>query len=266
MSLKGIWKNEYGSLMHLSQDENGMIHGSYQSTTGSTGSYYVLGAADPREPNAARGQAVSLSIFWRSIGNDPADPSWHWVSGLGGQLLGDGQNKRLILIHNMMATTEFPGQAHIGGHLDRLVYTPVASAEPVEHPSVRDLLEAAPKTGQASAIDGRWIDVTRPSISLSPSLLDGSFGIARAELGFEGKTCTAFGFMDPKAGAEDCRYHALSLSALLDKETGETITMAGSLDTATGIMSLTVFRNAGTSHEYRYTQTRVDEFRMKRFA
>jgi hypothetical protein len=96
--------------------------------------------------------------------------------------------------------------------------------------------------------------------------LDERFGIATAELGIDGKSCTAYGFIDPKASAEGCRYHALSLSALPDKESGETMTMAGSLDTSTGVMSLTVFRNAGTSHELRYTQTRVDGLRLERFA
>ncbi len=263
MSLEGTWQNEYGSIMSLSQDEHGMIHGLYRSTTGSTGSYYVLGATDPREPEPARGQAVSLSIFWRSIGDDPADPSWHWVSGLGGQLLGEGVDRRLVLIHNMMATTEFPGQAHIGGHLDRLIYTPLPEAGVTGYASARALLKEAPASGIANACDGRWIDVTRPEIRLVPRLMDGSFGIATAELEFYGKTCAAYGFIDPTAGVEGCRYHAVSLSALLDRESGETVTMAGSLDTATGIMSLTVFRNAGTSHEYRYTQTRVDEFRLK---
>jgi hypothetical protein len=127
-----------------------------------------------------------------------------------------------------------------------------------------DLIAAAPRGGLPCALAGDWVDVGRPSIMLSPRLLDPRFGFASASLEVEGRRCEAVGFIDPFADAEGCRFQAVSLSALIDAESGETITLAGSLDAEEGIFTVTVFRNAGTSNEYRYTQTRVDQFRLIR--
>ena len=260
-----MWRNEYGSVMSLSQGGDGRVFGSYQSTTGSTGTFYVLGCADTREGAFERGRSVSLSIYWRSIGEDPADPSWHWGSGLGGQLIHEGTaGAALLLVHDMVATMAFPGQAEIGRHLDKLTFTPLSDAKLVDVAPAGDLIAAAPKAGLPCALEGSWIDSGDASIRLRPRLLDSRFGFAQASLEMDGCSCEAQGFIDPFAQAEGCRFQALSLSALLDPHSGRTATLSGSLDLATRVLTLAVFRNHGTRADFSYTQTTMDQFRLTR--
>jgi saccharopepsin len=262
MSLNGIWRNGYGSVMSLGQEADGRLFGSYQSTTGSTGTYYVLGACDPREAEPGLGRSLALSIFWRSIGEDPADPSWHWVSGLGGQHLETEAGASLIMMHSMVASTPFPGQAEVGSHLDKLVFTPLPGARVPAVASAKDLMASAPAAGLPSGLEGAWVDEGDPSIRLLPRLLHPRFGFAVAELEIGGRRCLAQGFLDPFAQAEGCRLQALSLTGLIDPEKGETLALSGSLDRDKGLLTLTVFRNAGTSADLTYTQTRVEQLRL----
>jgi saccharopepsin len=267
MSIEGIWVNEYGSVMELRQKKDGRLFGSYSSTTGSTGTYYVLGWADPRDPNPARGQSLALSVLWRSIGDESPDPSWHWVSGHGGQILGGSGPRRLLLMHDMVATAPFPGQAGIGRHIDKLIFasTPGAKAPtavPGDEPVAAEELIAAEGLALPCRLSGSWVDSNDPSIKLDIRLLDARFGFAMAALTLDGKGCEAQGFIDPYAEAGGCGIQALSLTGLLDRESGETISLSGGLDLNRGAVELTVFRNHGTSAEFSYTQTLVDQFRL----
>jgi saccharopepsin len=264
MGLDGVWRNGYGSVMSISQDDEGRIQGSYQSTTGSTGTYYILGWADPRGPLPSRGQSVSLSIFWRSIGEDPADPSWHWVSGLGGQLIEEGPDRRIVLMHDMVATTAFPGQAEIGRHVDKLVFTPLSGAELVAVPPAALIIAAAPPEGLACPLSGTWASEGGSAIRLAPKLLHPVFGFAEARLEAAGKTCALRGFIDPFAGEDGCRIQAISFAGLLDEGRGETISLSGGLDSSDMAITLAVFRNMGTSPSLSYTQTKVDQYRLRR--
>jgi saccharopepsin len=264
MSLDGVWRNGYGSVMSISQDGEGRIQGSYQSTTGSTGTYYLLGWADPRPPRPSRGQSLSLSIFWRSIGQDPADPSWHWVSGLGGQLVEEGRDRRILLMHDMVATTAFPGQAEIGRHIDKLVFVPMPEARVVEVAPASGIIAAAPAEGLPCPLAGTWASEGGPAIRLVPRLLHPVFGFAEARLEVEGRSCALRGFIDPFAGEEGCSIQAISLSGLLDAERGETISLSGGLDIFDKAITLTVFRNLGTSPGLSYTQTKGDQYRLLR--
>lgn len=86
MSLVGTWKNEFGSIMTIEHvNEDGTFAGRYQSHTGATGVYDMVGITDPAPDPAAGGQAVSFSVSWHSL-EGKADPSWHWVSAFAGQL------------------------------------------------------------------------------------------------------------------------------------------------------------------------------------
>ena len=81
MTVAGVWENEYGSRMILAVEEkpagSGAIWGVYESTTGSTGRYLVTGRRGGTA-SGGNGQPLALAIAWRSVGGDPADPSWHW--------------------------------------------------------------------------------------------------------------------------------------------------------------------------------------------
>ena len=125
MSFTGKWINSYNSVMTLTQALDGTISGSYSSITGSSGSYYVLGYANPADATPALGQAAALSIYWKSYAGGIGDPSWHWVSGLSGQMtLASDASPSLVLLHAMVATCDFPGLATAGTYPDKLVYVP----------------------------------------------------------------------------------------------------------------------------------------------
>jgi hypothetical protein len=50
MTLAGVWKNEYGSIMTLNLAEPNMLTGTYESSTGSFGTYRVIGYETNAEP------------------------------------------------------------------------------------------------------------------------------------------------------------------------------------------------------------------------
>ena len=266
MGLCGIWRNSYGSIMELRLAGDGRIHGSYSSTTGSTGSYPVLGWADPREPGARepgpeRGQSVALAVSWRSLGDDPADPSWHWVAGHGGQLLGQGGAARLLLMHDLVASTAFPGQAGVGRHLDKLVFVPAPEARAAAVAPAEQILATARGEAFSGALGRAWKDTGDPAIRLEGlTLLDPRLGFADGQLRVGGRACRVVGFVDPFAGAADLQ--AISLTGLLDPARGETISLSGWLDPLQPEVVLTVFRNMGTTPACDYTMTTVDQFRL----
>jgi len=263
MGLAGIWRNSYGSIMDLRQGEDGRLHGSYSSTTGSTGTYPVLGWADPRERGAELGQSLALAVSWRSLGDDPADPSWHWVSGHGGQLLGQGGQARLLLMHDLVATAAFPGQAGIGRHLDKLVFVPAPEARAAAVAPAGQILAAARGEACPGPLGRPWGDPGDPSLRLDRlTLLDPRLGFAEASLRVGGRSCRVLGFVDPCAGAEPGGLQAISLAGLLDPDRGETISLSGWLDPLKPELVLTVFRNLGTAPACDYTMTTVDQFRL----
>ena len=84
MGLTGTWQNEFGSIMDIYVNEQGLVSGTYSSHTGATGCYRVTGVADTKPDQNS--QCVSFSISWRPLGVSPDDPSFHWVSAFAGQL------------------------------------------------------------------------------------------------------------------------------------------------------------------------------------
>ena len=84
----GVWKNEFGSVMNITEYNNmtGIFSGTYKSDTGATGEYYVTGIADTHPDPSINSQTVSFSISWRAIGPNPPEDGVHWVSAFSGQL------------------------------------------------------------------------------------------------------------------------------------------------------------------------------------
>lgn len=83
MDLRGVWKNEYGSIMKIKKCEDGIMSGTYSSDTGATGKYKLTGAYDT-SPIEGLAQTVSFSVSWRSV-DDPEQIRYsHWCSSFAG--------------------------------------------------------------------------------------------------------------------------------------------------------------------------------------
>lgn len=257
MSVTGVWTNSYGSIMELTQLVGGMVSGTYQSSTGSTGKYYVVGMANGAEPTPETGQGVALSIYWRSYAGGQGDPSWHWVSGLSGQVDISGPQPTMYLMHAMVATDDFPGVADVGTYIDKLVYTPKADAVPGR---VDDL------SGERAAgdpITGLWTSREDPSLRLSLAISNPNVGYVTGTLYAASKSYVVLGFTDVDAESSGIARQGLSVSICVST-TGTCQSMAGSLDFASGILTLAVFASKGTAPDAIYTQTRLSQLTFVR--
>ena len=83
MQLAGIWENEHGSIMEITV-EDGRIEGLYSSHTGETGTYRVVGLADPEPGNGS--QTFAFVICWRPLDSQAVESGGHRVSAFVGQL------------------------------------------------------------------------------------------------------------------------------------------------------------------------------------
>lgn len=162
--LSSVWRNSYGSTMTLQADGN-RLSGLYASTTGSSGTYPVDGWISDEDRSATGlGRAVGLTLSWHSLGGEAPDPSWHYVSLLGGQLFDEDGEPCLRLTHLLLAPRSFPGLCDAGSYIDQLSFAPdhcaaSAALPPVEMQGERIRMECNSFTSdlQVSAIQGSRI-------------------------------------------------------------------------------------------------------------
>jgi len=249
MTLAGTWRNEYGSTMTLSVDQNSVV-GRYWSTTGSTGEYLVTGWQGASEPTKIAGQPVAINIGWHSIVPGPEDPSWHWVSALGGQISLRQDSEVLELSHLMVASADYPEIVKAGVYLDKLRYHRVPEGEclslPVNEaiPCNRDPLE-----GLWIADDGSQLElIIKTDIYGRFNLVSGTY------TSIEGRVKLS-GLSDPNAGSSGLNLQACAL-ALLDGELA--IGFGGMLNLASMSLDLQMLSNRSTSPEETYVQTRIE--------
>jgi len=256
MSVAGNWVNSYGSVMFLRQDPSGFVSGVYTSTTGSSGSYWVAGFASPTAA-AQIGEPLAFSILWRSFSGGTPDPSWHYVSGMSGQMLASPAS--LIMIHDMVATDAFPALgAQIGNYFDKLIYVPYTGtqASPGQWPP-----QFTPPS-QADPVDGTWRCVQDPSIAFSIAVQDQQSGFLVGSLTTPDGACEVAGFTDTGAGAAGLNLQGLTLSALLPG--GQTVVaIAGSLDLSANTLSMQWMQSNGTAANSTYLQTSVEGMNFK---
>lgn len=251
MSLTGVWQNSYGSVMSLTQRDDGFVSGQYSSSTGSTGTYYVLGWAAPGAPTAALGEAVSLTIFWRSIDPGTPDPSWHWVSGLGGQLQTGPDGPTLTLLHALVATDDFPGLAPPGRYLDKLVYLPKSGATiaaPVGLP-------AAASKSDGDPLSGSWICEQDASVGLQLEVINLEYGVVSGSLNRAVGSLAVYGFTDSYAEQDGLPLEGVALAVAFDAASGVSQCLAGWREGATDRLLFTVFDSRGTASDAGYVQT-----------
>jgi len=257
MSVTGTWKNSYGSVMSLVQSFGGAVSGTYQSTTGSSGTFLVAGFANPNAATSSRGEDLSLSIFWRSINGGKGDPSWHWVSGLSGQKLaasGSDTPATLNLIHAMVATDDFPGQASVGTYLDKLIYLPDPLASTGAGESASDRGTAGIVTG-GNPILGTWLCQEDSTLTLTFAEVNPGSGQVQGSLALSGDAQEIVGFTDPYAQQSGLSLQGTSVSTFLSSS-GRSMVLAGSLDYGTGALTLTQLLSQGTASDQTYVQTR----------
>ncbi|WP_028223019.1 avidin/streptavidin family protein [Paraburkholderia oxyphila] len=252
MSLAGTWQNEYGSIMMLAV-EGHAVAGTYASTTGSVGSYEVLGTQIGADPDEHRGQPVALAIAWHSVGEDPPDASWHWSSGLSGQISIQNCEEVLVVAHSMIASCEFPGLAAPGSYIDKLHYRRVPGASaPVRigAPAGRRAPIADPLEGTWSAANGIVM-----SLAVRPHAR-GGFGYVSGRIHFGDVGAEITGFTDLQATASGLALQSVSL-ATLDVASGLAVSLSGTLNVQTGALDLLMMRSGATAPDHVYAQTRT---------
>lgn len=252
LSVAGTWENDYGSVMTLTVADN-VVTGSYQSSTGSTGRYAVTGYQASTTPSQDKGLPVALAIDWHSLEEQQADPSWHWVSGLCGQLHRIAGEDVLDLSHLLVATSDFPELAKPGTYLDKLSYRRV-TGEASELPPVAPTLASR----HDNPLNGTWLAAEGYSLNLHVSASNQqALGGVSGTLTTPTERVEVSGFTDINACTSGLSLQSASLTA--SQKSGETVlTLAGSLDLKEDGLTLLAMVTSSTPASQRYVQTRVE--------
>lgn len=261
MTVQGLWQNEYGSQMSLNVYSGGMVFGTYRSSTGSTGKYYVVGWQQPTEPTTAAGQPVALAIEWHSISGGQGDASWNWTSGLSGQISIENNAQQLVLAHAMVASSDFPGLCKAGTYIDKLIYTRVSGgeADAMDKPPAGAALAADPLAGTWRSDDGTVV----LTLQVQPST-DNMFGWVSGQVRTGGGTFQIEGMTDINARSSGLYLQSTSITALTP--VGGVVAYAGTLDLRTGVLTVLNLGSGATSADATYVQTTAGQSTFRRIA
>ena len=258
LSAAGTWKNDYGSVMTLTVTDN-VVTGLYQSSTGSTGRYAITGHQLGPHPSREKGLPIALAIEWHPLDDEPADPSWHWVSGLCGQLHRVAGEDRLELSHLLVATSDFPDLVNQGTYVDKLNYRRVTdgSVEPVH---------AAPTSVSEpdNPLNGTWLaaDGIRLDLQVRASRRH-ALGYVSGALTTPVERVAVSGFTDINASTGGLLRQSVSLTAA--QVSGETVlSLAGYLDLKEDGLTLMALVTSSTTASQSYVQTRIESIMFKR--
>lgn len=247
MSAAGTWKNEYGSIMTL-QAAGASLTGIYRSSTGSVGTYEVRGVQVGNAATAALGQPVALSISWHAVDDACHDPSWHWNSGLCGQISLQDDQEVLVLAHNMVASSDFSGLVKAGSYIDKLTYR----RAPLQDPE-RSLRHKNEVPGNALA--GRWTSAEGTALELKVyAACDSNLGYVSGHLVRATGTLPVEGFTDLHSASVGIAMQSLALTAA---EASGVLGLSGVLDGSTGSLTLLEMTSESTAPGNSYTQTRM---------
>lgn len=252
MNVNGSWVNVFGSVVTLQQFDDGVVVGMYTSTTGASGSYWVVGFTDPNPPTNGNGQSLAFTILWRSFDGGTPDPSWHYVSGFSGQMVVVDSTPSLVMIHDMVATAVDPGVVDIiGSYPDKLTYAPYT---PVATPPTWPPPFQLPIDGDP--VDGAWICIQDPNISFLLDVDDQISGSLTGTLNTTTGSVHLTGFTDTGAGNAGLTLQGLTVAALLP-DGHMVVTIAGSLNLATRSLTMSWLESNGTAADSTWTQTRL---------
>jgi saccharopepsin len=262
MSVTGSWLNGYGSVMFLTEGEGGSVSGAYTSTTGSSGSFWIVGFTGSAASQNI-GQPLAFSILWKSFTAGTPDPSYHWVSGFSGQLqplnpVNDGPT--LILFNDLVATAADPVITNItGSYIDKLAYVPYTGGAPDPGQWPPPFTPPA----QGDPVNGLWQCVENPAVTLWLSLEDVGTGYVAGMLTTDGGSTSVAGFTDNGAGSSGLSLQGLTVSALLPGEQA-VVAIAGSLVLTADTLNMTWAQSVGTATDVTYVQTSIQGMTFRR--
>ncbi len=257
-SVAGTWKNDYGSVMTLTVTGN-QISGVYQSSTGSTGKYAVTGYQSSSAATANQGLPVALAIDWHSMGEEPADPSWNWTSGLCGQISLVEHEEVLELSHLLVASSDFPGLAQQGTYVDKLRYRRCS-------PGVTECLDANTflQTKIDNPLTGRWMTPDANVLTLTVEAQSkGRFGRVTGTLSGPAGAMEVTGFTDICAVERGLTLQSTAITAA--QETG-VLSLCGTLDLKSDVLELSILTCTPTAPTLTYVQTRLSSATFKRIS
>jgi Avidin family len=253
--VSGKWTNSYGSLMNILQFPNGLIWGTYSSTTGSSGTYMVLGFSPY---GAAGNQPVALCIYWKSTTNGPPDPTWSWVSMMCGQLLMDAPfGPQLELLHSMVASGPFSAVDVFapGAYTETLVFTPFTSAVADEITPVNPFDN---NTVTPLVLNGQWVNKNSNSrfsnlniqTYVYPPLVDGTLYTEQRSIMIGGLY---------NADATPTMLQTVALTGIYTDKNGmnAAITLGGFYDAVKNELDLIVFKSISTTYGAKYACTNI---------
>jgi len=248
--VSGQWTNAYNSLMTIEQFPNGLIFGEYSSTTGSSGTYLVIGFT----PFGASGnQPVALSIYWKSTAGGPPDPTWSWVSMMCGQLITDAPSGvNMELLHSMVASGPFSTVDVYapGAYTETLIFTPytgsganqIKPSNPFENTAITIL-----------ALSGQWVNKNAnsrfPTLNIqtykNPALADGTLYTDQRSIMLGGLY---------NADATPAMLQTVALTGIYtDKNNmNAAITLGGFYDATKNELELIVFKYIATTNGNKY--------------
>ncbi|MBM1193221.1 avidin/streptavidin family protein [Pseudomonas weihenstephanensis] len=251
MSAAGIWKNDYGSIMTLTA-QGSRLSGSYESSTGSTGKYPLSGYQVLADAQQDHGCAITLAIEWYSLDKGSPDPSWHWTSGLCGQLYRVKGEDTLVLSHLLVASSGFPGLADAGTYLDKLTYRRVTH-EPDKCLPVQ--ASSLPKI--KDRLSGVWLAADGSRLDLGVHACDQhDWGYVSGRLLLDKGETEVCGFTDINAQTDGLALQSVSLAALIRSNT-TALSFSGSIDLKLNVLNVLVMLSAPTPAAHSYMQTQV---------
>jgi hypothetical protein len=261
MTVQGLWQNEYGSQMSLNAYPGGLVFGTYSSSTGSTGKYYVVGWQQAAEPTTAAGQPVALAIDWHSITGGQGDASWNWTSGLSGQLSIQTGAQQLVLAHAMVASSDFPHLCKAGTYIDKLIYQRVSDVAPdaPKKPEGGAAAAADPLAGAWQSSDGAVVMM----LQVQPTT-DNIFGWVSGKIQAGGSTFLVEGVTDINARSSGLYLQSVSITALTP--TGGVVAYGGTLDLRSGALTLLALNSGATAASATYVQTTAGQLSFRRIA
>ncbi len=185
------------------------------------------------------------------------------MSGLSGQLGVHNGVEQLVLSHALVASIDFPGLAAAGTYIDKLTYQRISAASeespapaPIEDPAVRSV---DPLVGSWFAIDGTALLIS----SVVPYPGD-AFGWVMGRLVCNGGSTLLYGVTDINAQSGGLQRQSVSIVGLPGGASGPAISLSGTLDLRSGILSLLNLRSQSTLPGNGYLQTLVSSLEFSR--